>query len=118
MDDNPVVFESKNERLAIESLKTKTTIHEHVEQVTDVRSTLLDNNPNRINWSAINEGGDDVRLSTDATITGASGWLLQRAGGVIMFRYDEDGEGTGYAVYAISPVAGPTNVRVREVIAL
>ncbi len=96
----------------------KTYIQERVVSVTTTRSSLVQNNPNRIFWIAINEGVNDVRASTDATLTIASGWLLAAGGGLISMFWEEDGEGVGYETYAISAVAGGVPVRVKEVIRL
>lgn len=92
----------------------RTTVTEQVVTVGTARVTLLQNNPNRLFWAVINEGGNDVRLSTDATITATSGWLLLNNGGVILSSWEDDGESVGYPVYAIAGIAG-ISVRVKEV---
>ena len=94
-----------------------TYVQEQLILVSDTRVDLLPNNPNRLWWIVQNEGVYDVRMSTDTSISASSGWLLQSGGGVISMSWDDDGDGVGYAVYAISTAPG-SKVRVREVIRL
>lgn len=85
--------------------------------MTTTRDTVLPNNPNRVFWAMINEGANDIHISTDPSITNTSGWLLPASGGVISMNWQIDGESVGYAVYAICSVS-PNNLRIREVIRL
>lgn len=103
------------EELSTGWFKGHTYAQEKVFNMTTNRDTLLSNNPNRVFWAAINEGSQDVHLSTDPAITNTSGWLLPAGGGVIIMDWEHDGESVGYAVYAICGTS-PNNVRVREVI--
>lgn len=93
----------------------RTIINEQVISVLTTRTVIAPNNPNRLFLAVINEGINDVRISTDPTITSTSGWLLPASGGAIVFDWTEDGEGVGYPYYAIANVAA-VNCRVREVI--
>lgn len=105
------------ETLSIERFKGKTYVQETIVRVDPVRTDLLFNNPNRLFWIAINEGANDIRLSSSPDINGTSGWLLMSSGGIISLYWEEDGEAVGYSVYAIANVAA-SQVRIREVIRL
>lgn len=115
MNDNPVRTPSPLEGVSIIRFQGKTFIQETLVTVGVTRVDLLANNPNRLFWIATNEGAADVRLSTDPTITAASGWILAASGGIISMYWEQDGEGVGYPVYGISAAAGQV-VRIREVI--
>lgn len=117
MDEPIDNFRSPLEALSINRFYGKTSVVERVVAIGTARSQLLENNPNRLHWQAINESANDVRLSSAPDITSSSGWLLAANGGIIDSDWAEDGEGTGYTLYAISGVAG-SNVRIREVIRL
>lgn len=89
-----------------------------VETVTAVGTTrvsVLKNNPNRVFAILINESANDVRVSIDGSLTSTSGFLLMSNGGLIEISWENDGEATGYELFAISSVAG-CNVRAHEVI--
>ena len=105
------------EALSIERFGGKTYGQEKVISVLTSRTILLPNNSNRCGWEVINEGGNDVRITTDPAVGAATGWLLAAHGGVIVSTFEEDGEVVGYQVYAIANAVA-SNVRVREVIRL
>ncbi len=102
------------EAISIQRFGGRTTAQERVVTVAATRVTLLSNNPNRLSWHLINEGGNDARVSIDPTITFTTGWLIPQAGGLISMIYYDDGEACGYEVYGISNAAG-TTIRIREV---
>lgn len=114
MDTPDIKTPSPLEGVSIERFKRNTVRQETVVSVGVARVTLIRNDPNRLFWNAINEGANDVRLSTDPNITATSGWLLPAGGGVISMFWEQDGEGVGYEVFAIA-VAGANDVRVAEV---
>jgi hypothetical protein len=115
MDDQPIRTPSPLEGVSINRFQGKTYTQELLTPISTVRVEVLPNNPNRFFWIAINEGAQDVRVSTDPTISATSGWLIPANGGVISMYWEEDGEGVGYAVYAIAPALGAM-LRIREVI--
>lgn len=114
MDNPEEKTPSPLEGVSIERFKGHTFRQENVVSVPATRVTLIRNDPNRLFWIAINEGAADVRLSTDPNLSATSGWLIPAGGGVISMFWEQDGEGVGYEVFAIS-VAGANNVRVAEV---
>ncbi len=103
------------EALSIQRFGGRTFGVETLVQVFGVRTRILANNPNRLAWSVINEGTVDARISTDANMTSASGWLLMGNGGVISMAEFDDGETVGYELFGASGAGNPT-VRVREVL--
>lgn len=105
------------EEIAVERFKGHTFINEGLVTVGVTRVTVLPANPSRLFWSIINESVNDIRVSSDPTITSTSGWLLASSGGVIVSSWQDDGEGVGYTLYGICSVAGSI-IRVREVIRL
>lgn len=113
--DQEITPRSPLEGLSIQRFGGKTYLQERVFNMTTNLDVLLPNNPNRVFWAIINEGANDVRLSTDPTITNSSGWLLPAAGGVIIMFWESDGESVGYAIYGRCSVS-PNNIRIREVI--
>lgn len=115
MSDNHDKTPSPLEGVSITRFQGSTYIQETLSTIGLTRINLLSNNPNRVFWVAINESDSDVRLSTDPNISATSGWLLAAAGGVISMFWEQDGEGVGYAVYAIAAAVGKI-IRVREVI--
>lgn len=114
--DNPsnVPF-SPLEAISMGRFQGHTYVQEATKNLSTTRQTLIPNNPNRVFWMVINEGTQDVRLSTDPAITSTSGWLLPASGGIISSDWEEDGEAVGYQVFALS-VVGVDMVRYREVI--
>lgn len=88
---------------------------EKITSVPITRIDLLPNNPNRVYWRLINEGANDVRVSTAPNVSSTSGWLLQSGGGLIEMTYEEDGEVVGYTLYAIANAAA-VQVRSLEVV--
>ncbi len=115
MTDNGYVARSYLEALSITRFGGRTYGQEAVVSVPTTRIVLLPNNANRVLWQAINEGGNDVRISIDTAIGASSGWLLAANGGVIISDQFNDGEVVGYAVYAIANAVA-SNVRIKEVI--
>ncbi len=103
------------EALSIERFGGKTYGQEKVVSVLTTRTILLPNNSNRCYWQVINEGANDVRLTTDPAVGTATGWLLAAHGGVIISSFEDDGEVVGYQIYAIANALA-ANVRVREII--
>lgn len=88
---------------------------EKVQSVPITRIDLLPNDPNRVYWRLINEGINDVRVSTAPDVSATSGWLLQNSGGMIEMTFEDDGETVGYTLYAIAN-GGAANVRSVEVV--
>lgn len=117
MTDQGYLPRSPLEELSIERFKGNTYVQETIVRVDPTRTDFLLNNPNRLFWIAINEGGSDIRLSTDPDIDASTGWLLAAGGGVISMFWEQDGEAVGYHVYSIASVVA-SQVRVREVIRL
>ncbi len=103
------------EEVSFDRLKGKTYPREFTLLIDTSRTDILPNNPNRLAWQMINEGADDVRVSTDPTVSQVSGWLLVKSGGVISMIYYDDGEAVGYAVYGVTTVAN-NRIRVREIL--
>ncbi len=115
MADQPIGLTSPLEEISYGIFKGKTFAKEKTVSVDAARVVLLENDPNRLAWSAINESAVDVRVSNDPTLTGSTGWLLNASGGVVSMVYYDDGEVTGYQVFAFGAAAG-ASVRVREVL--
>jgi len=103
--------------LVTERLGGRTYLQERTVTVGTSIIQVLENNPNRLAYDLINESANDIRVSTDSTITATSGWLVVAKGGLFGMVYYDDGEGVGQALYAIAAAAGSV-VRVREVIRL
>ncbi len=103
------------EEISKKLFEGRTYGQEQVVSVGTSRISILRNNPNRLSWTMTNESPNDVRISTDPNITASTGWILAASGGVISMLYYDDGEVTGYEVFAVAGVVGCT-VRVREVI--
>lgn len=88
---------------------------ERIISVGVVITEVLQNNPNRLDWIAINEGANDVRVANEPNISASSGWLLAANGGIISFQWEEDGESVSYPVYMIASGVA-SNVRIREIL--
>ena len=114
MDDNSISL-SPLEALSGERYQGKTYIQERAVSIGTTRSIILDNNPNRLAWDLINTSLIEIRISNSPDLASTTGFLLSPSGGEIGMNYQEDGEGSGYAVYAISTAAGAT-AWIREVI--
>ncbi len=114
MDNPEYTPKSPLEALSYGRFGGKTFAQESKVVLGTTTSVMLRNDPNRLFWSMVNEGINDVHLSFDPTINTGSGWLVPANGGVITMFWEEDGESVGYTVYAY---AGGilNNVRVREV---
>ncbi len=107
--------QSPLEALSNRRFEGHTYINEGVTTLGATRVVLLPNNPNRLFWILINEGLNDVRVSTSPDISAVSGWLVPASGGIISMFWEQDGEGVGYTLYGIATVGAP-DVRVREVV--
>ena len=81
-----------------------TTIERRVTVGTAV-TRLLDNNPRRIWWMAMNRSSSNGAIGFDQTLTFANGLLVGANGGMVSMDAETDGEGVGYAVYAINQTA-------------
>lgn len=92
-----------------------TFTNEQVLSIVPGALTRLPGNPNRVSWTMINEGANDVRVSNLPNVTASSGWLLAANGGFMSFDWAIDGEAVSYEIYLIANGAA-SNVRYREVI--
>lgn len=105
------------EALSYKRFGGRTTYTERTVTLSTSVTRILANNPNRIFWSIINEDTNDFRFNNDPVISAADGWLVPSAGGVVIFSWEDEGEVTGYEVYARA-VAGTCYIRIREVFRL
>lgn len=114
--DAPVdTSSSPLEALSIARFGGKTYAREVLTAVPATRVNILNNNPNRVYWRLINEGGHDVRVSISPNLSATSGWILQALGGTIEMTFEDDAEMVGYTIYAIGNL-GSSWVRSMEVI--
>lgn len=117
MADQVIGKMSPLEEVSNSIFKGKTFPRETVVSVGTSRVIVLANNPNRLSWQIINESAIDVRVSNDATLTSASGWLVASNGGVVSMVYYDDGEAVGYQLFGIAVAAG-ASLRIRELLRL
>ena len=75
---------------------------------------LVKNNSERTFWTAQNMSGSDIRMQYNEEVAVGAGLLLAANGGLIESSLVEDGMLTGWAMYAIGPVAG-LSVYVMEI---
>lgn len=91
-----------------------TRVNSKVVPVGTTSTQLMENNPRRVFWMAINRGVNNAAWDWDPTFTFANGGLLGAAGGYVSAEVDEDGESVAWEVRAIADQA-PVNVRVFEI---
>lgn len=113
--DNPEISGSPLSVLSADRYKGKTYIVERAVSVGTARVTILENNPNRLAWDIINTSLIEIRVSSNPSLTNATGFLLAPQGGGMGMNFQEDGDGVGYEMYAIGVAAGGS-IWLREVI--
>jgi len=114
--DNPLIpSKSPLENLSIGRFGGHTYAEENTKIVMNAVGVVIINNPNRVFWILINNGGNDVRLSFSAGLGVYTSFILPANGGVMSMSWEEDGESVGYAVYGYA-TADNTQCFLREVI--
>jgi len=78
------------------------------EQLSTTAERILKANPDRISWDIFNLGTTVVYLSHDEVPSSTNGYYLDKNGGHIGMVWNEDGEITGYQVYAVATSGTPT----------
>ena len=69
---------------------------------------IVQNNPRRFEWVAVNVGVGTVTVSWDTSLVAGSQIPIPPLGGSIIVLADEDGEMVTYEAWAIAPVMGNT----------
>jgi len=90
-----------------------TTVKERNVTVGATVTEVADNNPRRFYLLVVNNSIDYMAVSFTREVTATSGIILAPNGGSVALTAEEDGEATGYALYAIGIAVGGT-VRVIE----
>jgi len=91
-------------RLIFDSVSVGTTV-----------TRVLDNNPNRVFWALVNLSANRGFIWWSEEVSTSLGIPLEAGIGFVSMSADEDGETTGYAVYAVNQNAAGTWARIQVV---
>ena len=76
---------------------------------------ILGINPNRLGFTIMNMGANDVYVSPVVTVAVGNGILLQPSGGGVSFIWNEDFNIVGLDFYAIAD-GGNSNIYLQEIV--
>jgi len=71
--------------------------------VATTATKILNNNPDRVFWLAINLSAQDGYVGFSREVSSTRGVLVTATGGFVSMSAEEDGESVAYEVLAISP---------------
>lgn len=103
--------------VASQKLYVPSTLVERTVTVTDAITEIIHNNPRRLFWQICNRGSVPVYFGFSSNTTAGNGFVLDVNGATASMSIDEDGEGVGYSVYALT-ASGEATVRIMEVYTL
>ncbi len=83
--------------------RTRTVTNPVTETVNVTATEVLQNNPDRVMWLAINLSANTGYIGFDPQVSDTRGILLSALGGNVNAVIDEDGDLVTEAVYAIAP---------------
>jgi len=81
---------------------TRANANPLVEEVDIALTRILPNNPNRLAWIILNLSDNNVFISLDRRTADTHGILLTPNGGSAAMIYEEDFEGTCWAVFGVA----------------
>ena len=97
--------------------KFDTTTRSVQNPVTDTVLTsvtqILRNNPDRLAFNVVNLGANNIYIGFDREVSATKGIFIQNSGGSMGVIADDDGELTGYEVFAIA-IGGSSVIFVLE----
>lgn len=98
-------------------IKTDIRINPLVTQVETTKTQLLIPNPNRLAWTLINLGANQLHAAFTPDVSNENGVYVSATGGVFGLIWNEDFTLVGFPVWAIATTAA-AKVYLVEVIAL
>lgn len=87
---------------------TRPVVNPVTSTVATTATEILRNNPDRYSWVIVNLSANRGFIGFDREVSSTKGIPIEASGGVVNMQWEEDGEVTTYAVFAINLVASGT----------
>lgn len=97
-------------------IRTDMIVNPLVSVVGTIPVQILGNNPNRLAWTVINLSGNDLFLGFDMQVGPTKGIMISSGGGGVNWKWQEEFEAVGYAVWAVA-TAPNSPIYVLELVA-
>jgi len=88
--------------------RTRPVVNPVTDTVATTVTEILRNNPDRYGWMIVNLSPNRGYIGFDREVSATKGIPIEAQGGMISMIYEEDGEATTYAVFALNEVAAGT----------